>query len=440
MSMSPRVVEGFQKAVLPSAALIVLALISIGSAVGGERPDPAAVGNQVPVTLSARDLDIREVLAMLSDSRGLNIVSGSEVRGSVSFELRDVPFQEALTAIVAMAGFEISRKGNIYFIRQPMGEDPRVSLMRESRTFRLDYASPNDVLPVVQAALSPDGQAQSYEPLRAIVVEDRPDVIGHVGEIITSLDHPPRQVLIEAQVLEVRLSRDLRFGIDWSLIFSTNGGAGEVTVEGFASPPGSGQGLFVTWGKGDFASSLEALEGVEELSTLAAPQLLAIDGAEAQIIIGEQLGFPVVTTVENTVIQSVEFLDTGTQLKLTPTIAGDGYVMMAIHPELSNGKVEAGLPSKTTTQVTTKVLVKDGHTIFVGGLIGERDEVTRKGIPVLMRIPILGALFGRTTHTLAKSEIVALITPRIVQPGQEVAARSAGLVEPPFSPEARVGQ
>jgi type II secretory pathway component GspD/PulD (secretin) len=202
-----------------------------------------------------------------------------------------------------------------------------------------------------------------------------------------------------------------------------------MTTAGFAGTPQTGvDGLFLGWGTQDFTSALETMEGVSELNTLAAPRVLAVDGAEAEIIIGDQLGFSVVTTVDNTVIQSVQFLDTGAQLRLTPTITSDGNILMEIHPELSDGQIQEGLPSKTTTEVGSHVLVRDGETIFIGGLIRERKEETRKGIPLLMHLPLLGHLFGRTTLTSQKSEIVVLITPKIVRPGDASPRWDTGLI------------
>jgi type IV pilus assembly protein PilQ len=390
---------------------------------------------QEPVTLSAQNLDIQEVLAMLSRSRELNIVCGPDVHGPLSIELRAVPFSEALQAVVAMAGMEVTRRGNIYFVRKPDGDDPAAAALCEMRTFRLDYATPDEMKPVIEQLLSPIGKVMSYEPRRTLVIEDRPEVLERADALIRTLDVPPRQVLIEARILEARLSRDMHFGIDWSIVFSDrkSGGSGRLSIEGFAGEPGTGAGpgMFVTWAQGDFTGALQNLEGVEELNTLACPRLLAVDGAEARIIIGGQLGFFVTTTVENTILQSVQFLDTGTQLRITPTIAGDGYVRMTIHPELSDGVIDNGLPAKTTTEVTTDVLIKDGQTLFIGGLIRERDETSRKGIPLLMRLPILGALFGTTSHTRSKSELVALITPHIIPTGADVPYQGIGLVSPP---------
>lgn len=376
-----------------------------------------------PVTLSAKNLEITDLLTMLSKSRNLNIISSGEVIGQVSIELHNVPFERALKSVVAIAGYEVVYKDNIYFVRPPSGAANGLAAMNETRTFRLDYAQPGDLLPVVSGLISESGTAISYEPNRSIVVQDNTDAIARVALALAELDRPPRQVMIEARILEARLSKSMSFGIDWSLIFSNDEGNGSAQTSGLASSSTTGgQGLYVTWSTVDFIANLEATAGVEELSTLSAPRLLAVDGKEAQIIIGGQLGFKVITTVENTIMESVEFLDTGAQLRLTPTITSDGYIMMNIHPELSNGAIELGLPSKSTTQVSTDVLVKDGETIFIGGLIRERDETSRNGIPLLKDIPLLGALFGRSVTSTEKEEIIVLITPRIVAPGETITA------------------
>ncbi|MFH1142920.1 MAG: secretin N-terminal domain-containing protein [Candidatus Eisenbacteria bacterium] len=389
----------------------------------------AGVPEPAPVTLAVQNMEIREVLALLSDSRPMNLVCGSEVEGRVSIDLHEVPFPEALRAVVGMAGFDVVRRGNIYFVQRDSNRDPREALLREARTFRLDYAQPDAILQALQPSLSPQGKAVAYPPLRTLVVEDRPDVLDRLAILVDALDIAPRQVLIEAQIIEARISDDLRFGIDWSLVFSAGAGSGAIDVAGFASPAEAGaQGLFVSWGEGDFTSVLESFEGIEDLRTLAAPRVLAIDGTEAEIIIGGQLGFSVLTTVDNTVIQSVEFLDTGAQLRITPTITGDGYVLMKIRPELSDGVIENGLPSKNTSQVTTQVLVKDGHTLMIGGLIREREETIRQGIPLLVRLPLLGHLFGRTTRSVQRSELITLITPRILEPGEDLTYRGTGLL------------
>lgn len=389
-----------------------------GSSVAVEpSADPRAVDPFGPVTLSARDLDVKDVLAMLVRSRGLNVVCAPEVSGTITLDLHEVPFHEALSAAVTLAGFEVARRGSIYYVRRSRDGDPAEAVLRDTRTYRLDYADPEDLTTVVLPLLTTGGTVVAYPPLRSLVVEDRPQVLDRVGRVVRALDRAPRQVVIEARILEARLSSDFRFGIDWSVLFDDgDDGEGSVSAgDGFA--PDAGQDFFLTWENGDLTASLQAVEGVDELQTLASPRLLVTDGASAKILIGGELGFPVVSTIDNTVIQSVEFLDTGTQLVVTPTVAGDGYVRMEVHPELSDGVVTDGLPSKTTTEVSTDVLVRDGQTLVIGGLIREREETSRRGIPFLMRLPILGGFFGRTVTTVQRTELITLITPRIADGG-----------------------
>jgi type II secretory pathway component GspD/PulD (secretin) len=388
---------------------------------GGPRsPEPDSIHTEpAPVTVSVQDMDITELLQMFSKSRGLNIVCGDDVRGRVSLELRDVPFEQALDSAVSTAGCQAVKRGDIYFVNRIPDDDPNDCVLKEVKTFRLDYAPVTEIQTVVTQMLSRAGRVTNYPPLRAVVVEDRPDVLDRVASVIAQLDRPPRQVLIEAKIIEARLSRDMVYGIDWSLLFSSKDGSGSFSGEGFTTPQQVRKdGVFVTWGTADFQATLESIEGIDELNTLAAPRLLAVDGTEAEIIIGGELGFSVVTTLDNSVIQSVEFLDVGAQLRIIPTIANDGYVLMNIHPELSDGVIDEGLPSKTTAEVTTNVLVKDGQTLFIGGLIRERSEQIRRGIPLLVRIPLLGVLFGKTSYSTSKSELITLITPRIIRPGE----------------------
>jgi len=403
---------------LAALAGIGLLLIFLG-AVGGALASDEQPVVHAPVTISVQDVDVKEVLAMLSRSRDINIVCEGVVHGPVSVDLHAVPFEEALRAIVVMAGFDVVHKGSIYYVHSAGDSDPTVDVGRSMRTFRLEYASSDLIKTLTEEYLSPIGKVTSYMPLRSVVVEDLPHVLDRLELMIKSLDQAPRQVFIEAQILEAHLSRDVTVGIDWSLLFSREGGNGQLVDQGFANHPDAGmEGMFLTWGKGDFTSVIEALEDVDELNTLASPRVMAIDGMAAMVQIGGQLGFTVRTIVDNTVIESVQFLDTGAQLSITPLITSDGFVQMRIHPELSDGVVQEGLPSKTTTQVTSNVLVRDGETIFIGGLIREREETVRKGIPGLMNIPIVGGLFGRSELHVQKSEIIVLITPHILKPGE----------------------
>jgi len=150
---------------------------------------------------------------------------------------------------------------------------------------------------------------------------------------------------------------------------------------------------------------------------LAAPQIMALDGETARLQVGDRLGFRVTTTTETSSLQSIEFLEVGTVMEVTPHIAKDGLIRMEINPKVSNGVVSVlGLPSEQTTEVATQMIVEDGSTIVIGGLLNATKGRIRSQIPFLGDLPLVGWLFGRNTWVDDKSELVVLITPHIVGP------------------------
>ncbi|MCP4984129.1 MAG: type II and III secretion system protein, partial [Gammaproteobacteria bacterium] len=145
------------------------------------------------------------------------------------------------------------------------------------------------------------------------------------------------------------------------------------------------------------------------------PKLLAMEGLEAETVVGTEIGYRVTTTINQVTTESIEFLESGIILKVTPTVDRSGRIMLDIFPEVSTGVVsDDGIPSKSTTQVSTRMLVPDGKTVFLGGLIQHQVNNTREGVPGLGDVPIIGGLFSNRSKSVTSTEIVILITPRIV--------------------------
>ena len=160
---------------------------------------------------------------------------------------------------------------------------------------------------------------------------------------------------------------------------------------------------------------LSALEQDGRIRTLSTPKLLALENQESSVIIGDRRGYNVTTTINQVTTESVEFLESGVILRVTALVDSAGRVMMDIHPEVSTGVVDAnGIPSQTTTEVTTRLLVDSGQSVFIGGLIKQTLTQTRSGVPVLGRIPGLGALFSSRETTAVNTETIVIITPRVV--------------------------
>ena len=185
----------------------------------------------------------------------------------------------------------------------------------------------------------------------------------------------------------------------------------------FADAALDGTGLFAGTIQNDSRVFVEALDEREDVDILAAPQILALDGEVARLQVGDRLGFRITTTTETSSLQSVEFLEVGTVLEVTPHISDDGLIRMEINPKVSNGVVSAqGLPTESTTEVSTQMIVNDGSTIVIGGLLNATKGRIRSQIPIIGDLPVIGWLFGRNTWIDDKSELIVLITPHIVGP------------------------
>jgi len=164
----------------------------------------------------------------------------------------------------------------------------------------------------------------------------------------------------------------------------------------------------------DFDIFINALRGKGRVRTLSTPKLLVLENQEAEVIIGDRIGYKVTTTINQVTTESIEFLESGVILRVSAAVDRAGRVMLDIHPEVSNGTISEGIPSQTTTEVTTQMLAEDGQRIFIGGLIRTADVEARQGVPGLSEIPVFGGLFSSTEERTVNAETVVVITPHIV--------------------------
>ena len=367
------------------------------------------------VTLSFRDAPIQEVFEMLSRNEHINILLGKGVTGSISVNLYDVGVPQAVQAIADAAGYVAERRGDSYVImeRTQAGMDA-VNANTLMRTFKVQYSNPKAVAEILTKHLSRYGRITALGERNMIVVEDLPDFVERIRKLLAELDVQPRQILIEAKILEITLDRNESFGIDWNKIFSASGNSRFGTT-GLASPPGT-PGFFFSLVNDNIDLFLTALSGKGRVQALSTPKLLALENHEASTVIGDRTGYKVTTTVNQVTTESIEFLETGVILKVTPSVDEHNRILLKIHPEVSSASIApSGIPSKKSTEVTTQLLAEDGQAIFIGGLIKRNSDYKRSGVPLLSDIPMLGAAFSSTTDTLSNTETVILITPHIVK-------------------------
>ena len=240
-----------------------------------------------------------------------------------------------------------------------------------------------------------------------------PSFINRIESILAEIDQEPKQIFIEAKILEITLRDSESFGLDWTKLFSSDGGSGSVGTRGLSNP--LSPGLFFDLVTPNIEATLDALFARGSLRTLSTPKLLALENQEAEVIIGDRLGFRVTTTINQITSETIEFLESGVILRVLASVDRQGRIMLAIHPEVSTGRVEDGIPNQVTTEVTTQMLVEGGQTVFIGGLIRRSLDQNKEGVPILGDLPLVGRVFSNKFDSSLNTETVVMITPHIVE-------------------------
>ncbi|MCA9179451.1 MAG: hypothetical protein KDB14_33580 [Planctomycetales bacterium] len=259
-----------------------------------------------------------------------------------------------------------------------------------------------------------------YAGSDVVLVRDYEEVLNQIDQVVLELDRRPRQVAIEAMILTVRLSDNMRLGVNFEMLRNQNtvrlvSGSPLDNLANIATAPGT---LKFGYLDSSITSLIEALENVGETDIVASPRLMCLNKQQAEILIGAELGFVNTTVTQTAATQAVEFLEVGTQLRFRPFITDDDIVRLELQPELSTGtvRIEQGLtlPDKEVTKVTTNIICRNGATVIIGGLIREDLTTSVSQLPVLGSMPYLGPAFRRKTQAIDRRELIVLITPRVV--------------------------
>ena len=378
----------------------------------------AAQAVEQRISMTMKDADLADVMDMISREQRVNIFVSSDSNEQVSFSLYDMQLPDAIRAISNAAGLAVEHYEGNYFIvdRDEAGKYAPDSLTAV-RSFELQYVKVDEIQSLLEPYLSEYGEITIFTEKNIFLVEDTPEFLRRTAALVRTIDVQPTQILIEAKILEVTLTDDDSYGLDWTKFFSSEGGDGTFGTRGLGND--SSPGLFFDFANDNIEIALDALTSQGRVRTLSSPKLLAVEGQESSVIIGDRRGYSVTTTINQVTTESIEFLESGVILRVTPSVDASGEVMMDIHPEVSTGIINplTGIPSQTTTEVTTRMIVPDGQTIFVGGLIKHSIEESKSGVPVLGRIPGVGRLFSNRENNLTNTETVVLITPTVLTAG-----------------------
>jgi len=430
------------------------------------------------VDLAVQDTDLSQVLQMLSMQSRKNIITSRNVSATVTANLYDVTFEEALDAILHVNGYDYIEEGNFIYIytQQEIEEIRRAQRQTESRIFELEHLSAADAREFVEPLLSEDGRishrgdviagfkpdindggADEYAYSAKVVVNDYPENLETIAELLHELDTAPQQVLVEATVLRTRLFEDNAFGIDFSILgqvdfsdfFTPFSAVDDLLFKGqpesevdstVGSPATAESGHRPQDGRGRALTSrtttsdglklgimhdnvsvfMRVLDEVTDSTVLARPKIMALNRQRAEVLVGEKVAYRSSTATETSVTQQVEFLDTGVSLSFRPFISRSGMIRLELQPKVSFATLrDTGdgdtLPDEFTNELTTNVRVRDGQTLILGGLFEEDIQKTRRQIPFLGDVPLLGAAFRGHEDRVRRNEIIFLITPTIIK-------------------------
>ena len=380
---------------------------------------------QGQISLMIRDASLRQVVALIAETQNLNLVFAATADTPVTATFTRVPWQQALDSLLSASGHMWTNNNGVIMITSIENADqfPPNAGGRQVEVIELDFASAVDIEQAVKGLLSLAGKSWVLETSstdnrrtrEAVVVVDYPGNLAQIREYVCQADQPPRQVLIEANILQIELDSDCRSGVNWDALgTSISGNEFNLRSVGFANAANT-SAFFLEATGGAIETLVELLQNTTDAKTLASPKVLAVSGQQARMQVGEQLGFRVVTTTQTSTLEEIQFLDVGVVLTVTPRITRDGRVLMRIKPEVSTGQVspDTGLPSEETTEVETDIILSDGQGMVIGGLIQEQDSNIQTKVPWIGDLPYIGVLFQRRQIIKTRSEIVVTLVPRI---------------------------
>lgn len=425
------------------------------------------VGSFGQIDLQVKDLDVTDVLRLLSMQSKKNIIASRNVSGKVSANLYGVDFYEALDAILQPNGFGYREKGDFIYVytRDELDEIEKADRKRITKVVRVNYLNAADAKVLITPMLSEDGEtvissetsqgfqpsisdggADSYAGTPTIVLTDYEENVAEAISLIKELDTRPQQVLIEATILQARLTEDNAFGVDFSVFANVDLDTfadplnavddlikGDVTdrsagVQSTVGNTAGSSGVKIGFLGSHFATFVRALDQVTDTTVLSVPKILTLNRQKAELLVGNRLGYLNTTVTETSRTQTVEFLEDGTELTVRPFVSDDGFIRLELRPSVSTGDTSREtadgqiIPDEITQELVTNVIVRSGQTLVLGGLFTEDTSINRNQIPGLGDIPIAGAAFKGQNDGVTRSEIIFLIKPTVIKDNSLYAA------------------
>jgi len=416
-----------------------------------------------PISVNLKDVDLKDFFRLIHEISGLNVVLDPNVHGNLTIVLDDVPWDQALDIVLKNNDLARELEGNVLRIatvetlkkeadaRRAQQESEALAVEKVTVTRFLSYAHSKDVVPTIKKFLSQRGDVISDDRTNAVIISDIPNVIPGLDRLLTQLDRKTQEVEIEARVVAATRSfaRDIgtQFGFGWGNGHTAVGGASSVgtspiTVGGLT--PG-----YITVGNGGgtgggtqipLFSNLPVTSPTSGLSFVNASNNVQVDAiltlAESrgllkilsrprvvtqnniQALVRQGVRVPIVTQAQLGGPPTVTYVDAFLRLTVVPQITSEGTIFLNVDVENTTpdfGRTVQGNPTLITQQATTQVLVTDGGTVVIGGVIQTNNSLNVQQVPLLGDVPYLGNLFKRRTVSTSNQELIFFITPRIIQ-------------------------
>jgi type IV pilus assembly protein PilQ len=432
------------------------------------------------LSLNFQDIDVRSVLQLIADFTDLNLVASDTVQGSITLRLQNVPWDQALDLVLKTKGLDKRQIGNVLLVapadeiaareRQELESQKQIAELAPLRRdlIQVNYAKASDIAKLFQSVTSSEAGAGASTPERgSITVDDRTNNIiayqtqerlDELRRIVTQLDIPVRQVMIEARIVEANVDYDKALGVRWGGALSNGnwrgyGQNGNIGIDdggtggcgpfaGGCTLPTSSSGSdtdsdssspvpFVDLGVSNSTSGigigfitnnvildlqLSAMEATGNGEVVSQPKVVTSDKETARILKGAEVPYQEASSSGAT---STSFKEAALSLEVTPQITPDNRVIMEVKvnkdaPDFTNAEASNGVPSINKNEVNAKVLVSDGETIVIGGVFSNTQTKSTEKVPFLGDLPYLGRVFRRDTVQDSKSELLVFLTPRIM--------------------------
>ena len=409
-----------------------------------------------PISVNLKDVDLKDFFRLIHEISGLNIVLDPNVRGTLTLVLDDVPWDQALDLVLANNGLDRKLDANVLRIAtvetlrkeadaiRAKNEAEALSVPKVTVTHFLSYARAADVVPTVKRFLTQRGDVIADTRTNALIIQDIPASVPEVQKLLVQLDRKTQEVEIEARVIAATRSfaRDIgtQVGFGWGNGPSAVGGASSVGTSPLQVGAGSPKYFIVGSNQIPLFSNLAAngptsglsfnnvsrnyrldviltmAESRGLLKILSRPRIVTQNNVQALVRQGVRV--PIVTAAQLGGPPTTTYVEAFLRLTVTPQITVENTIFLNIDVENTTpdfGQTVSGNPTLITQQATTSVLVTDGGTVVIGGVIQTQNSVNIQQVPLLGSIPVVGNLFKRRAVSTTTQELLFFVTPKIVQ-------------------------